>query len=602
MQIDIRKYSLLLLIIALTAQAWVNPEYLENRFFSAVESFRSGDYKAAHLGFSDLLIDSRGSRYYPMTYFMLALSSYKASDYESSAREFDDFAGKFPENPASARAWTYKGNSLFLTGQYLEAVKAYLYALDSPSADDETKRIALESARSLLWAYLNKDQLIIIDEYAEGSSVQFVDYMRAKRHEYSGETSKALDICTRSLHRRPDGTDADSLKALSNRISSRISSNLAVSVFAPTSGDYTEYGQNMINGVRLAFDQFEGKSRKKIDLVIENTGADILVGAYSARRAFDSKMPVVSIGPLVSDVAVSVGAFCDQYRVPMITPTASKDGLAGLSPYMFQVATPPSIGAEKLAEYAFNQLGITRFSALAPDDPVGRKAVANFGRKIEELGGEMVSVSYYAEGTVDFSEHLKHIREPYFEQMQRQVARAETTDTRFYKPNGTMREEDEWIIDIPALFVPAYYEDLLNILPQVPFNYIRTKLLGANGWIIDEVKSMESSSIDSAVVVADNFWVDSENPLWESFAHDYRRAYGAEPDRIAALGYDTAKIVCRAFSSEAITPDQMRDYLSGVTDYFGPSGGIEFDVDGTNISANLIMFDKRTPKRIERND
>lgn len=599
MRIDIRKFSLILLVAVFAAQAWVNPEYIEEGFHGALKEFRAGDYKKAGDSFSSILIDSRGTPYYAMTYFMLGLSYYKAGDYDASARQFGDFAGKLPDNPATGNAWVYKGNSHYHQNEYLEAIKAYLNAMDSPSTNSQTRDVATKSVRALLWGYLTKDQLTIVGDYAEGPSSQLVDYIRVKRHEHSAEYSRALEIASRSLTRRPEGIYADSLKSFSNRISKDLSENLTLAVLAPKTGEYSDFGQSLINGVSLAVDKFKQSSRKNIDLIIEDTGADILVGAYAAKSIFNRRPPAALIGPLVSDVSVSVGAFCHQYSVPMVSPTASKDGLAGLSPYIFQVAIPPSVGAAKLAEYAYNFAGIARFSALAPNDALGRKTVAIFAKTVEDLGGEMVSISYYSEGTMDFSENLKEIREPYYKEMERQCARAETTDTRFYKPDGTMRKENEWIVHIPAIFVPGYYEDLINILPQVPFNYIKTRLLGANGWIIDEIRRMEASYIDSAIVVADNFWADTENPRWEGFAREYRKSYGYDPDRIAALAYDAANIVCAGLESGAITAEQMRDYLAGVSGHNGVSGDISFDPDGTNIDANIVIFDRKTPKRIE---
>ncbi len=600
MREGIKKYSIAaLLLLAAAVSAWVNPEYIAERFNEALSAYRSGDYSAAHSKFTNLNMDSRGSQYYSMTIFMIALSSYDAGNWDATAREFADFAKTFPGHPSAAKARVYQGNSRYKTGNPIPAVEAYLLAMDIASEKDiETAEIARRSARAILWGELTMDQLQIVGENAGGPSSQIVDYIRVLRHEHGGELSRALDICNRSLGRRSKGFYADSLKALSASISAKLTDHLSIAVFAPTSGVYTEYGQNMLNGIRLAIDEYKKESGKKIDLLIENTAADILVGAYAARNVYSTKSPVAAIGPLLSDVAVPVGAFSDEYRIPLVSPTASKDGLAGISPFVFQIATPPSIGAGKLAEYAVSKLWITRFSALAPDDPVGRKAVSYFAEKVESLGGEMVSVSYYAEGTVDFSEHLKHIRQPYYDQMKRFSARADTTDYRFYKPNGTMRDEGEWIIGIPAIFIPAYYEDLINILPQVPFNYIQTRLLGANGWIIDDVKSMDASYIDSAIVVADNFWANTEAAGWDRFSKNYRKAYGSGPDRIAAQGYDAGRIVCAGIASGAITPGQMRDYLSGASDFDGPGGGVTFDASGTNTRVNLIVFDRRTPKII----
>jgi len=531
---------------------------------------------------------------------MLGMSSYRAGNWDAAAREFGDFASDFPEHPSCITARVYQGNCYYLQKNYISAIKAYLlaYNFSQDEENSEVIEVARESARRLLWGYLKNDELLLVAKTAEGSSSQLVDYIRAKRALENGEEAHALDICKRSLAKRSKGIYADSLKTISERTYKELSERITIAVFAPTSGPYAEYGLGMVNGIRLAISQYEKNNKASVELIVENTSGDALVGAYSVKKVIPGYSPVAAIGPLLSEVAIAVGAFCDQYRTPMISPSASKDGLAGLSPFIFQVAVPPSVGAEKLAEYAIDSLEINRFSALAPDDPVGRKAVANFANRVEELGGEVVSAAYYAEGTVDFSDHLRKIRKPFFDQIERRVAIAETTDTRFYKPDGTLRPPEEWIVSIPAIFVPAYYDDLVNILPQIPFNYIQTRLLGANGWIIEEMRHMESSYIDSAVVIPDDLWADKDTYLWEDFSRDFRKAYGEQPDRIAALGYDAAQIVCQGLSKGAVTPEQLRDYLSALNGYSGPSGNVSFDATGTNTEAILIRFERNTPKRI----
>ncbi len=596
-------YSLLAMLLpCIVSFGWVNPEYIAERFDEALLAYRAGEYGKAHQEFVGLIIDSRGSPYFAMSKFMIPMCSYKAENWSSATREFADFVNTLPEHECAPAALVYQGNSHYRIGEYIPAVKAFISAIDISEDRTETAAIAEESARRILWGYLGLNELEVIGEQVEGVSGQLVDYIRVKRHLEIGEKARALEICQRSLIKRPKGAYTDSLKNISRRISKELSEHIAVAVFAPTAGVYTEYGTSMVNGIRLAISEYEKSSGQSIEIVVENTAADPLVGAYAAKRLIGGHSPVVAFGPLLSDVAVPIATLCDQYRVPLISPTASKDGIAGLSPFVFQVATPPSLGSEKLAEYAVNTLGITRFSILSPDDPAGRKAAANFADRVEKLGAETVSIAYYAEGTVDFSEHLRSIKKPFFEEMKNYSARADTTDLRFYKPNGVFRDENEWIVTIPGLFLPAYYEDLVNILPQIPFNYIETRLLGANGWIIDEIRSMDGSYIDSAVVVPDDFWTNTETPGWESFSKSYRRAYGYTPDRIAALGYVSGEIVCKAFASGLVTSDQIRDYLSAITDFEGPGGEVSFDATGTNTEVNLVIFDRNIPKRIKQKE
>ena len=600
LQKNIRRLSLVFAVLLAPAlMGWVDPEFVADNFNSALTTFRSGDFSTAHEQFTNILMDSRGTQYYSMTQFMVGLSSYRKGDWAKAAREFGSYAKDFPGYPVAAMARLYQGNAYYFDNDYIQAVEAYLSAIDIAGDDlPDVAATARKSARNLLWGYLSDDQLTLLSNRIEGKSAQLVDYIRVKRLYARGNGRRALEICDRSLESRPAGPYSDSLEILAKEISDGISSNLTILVLAPTDGSFAEYGIDMANGVRMAVENFAKSTRKKVDVVVENTSADPLVGAYACNAALRANSPIAVIGPLLSDVAVPIGISCDRDRVPLILPTASKDGLAGISPYVFQVSPPPSIGAKALSQYAFDSLGITNFSALAPDDPVGRKAVEVFADNVEAMGGKILSVAYYAEGTIDFSEHLKAIKKPYYDMAKRYFPHADTSDTRFYKPDHSVRPEDEWIIDIPGLFVPAYYDDLLNILPQIPFNYIKARLLGENGWLIDELSSMDGSHLDSAIVVPDDFWVDEGSSSWTTFRKGYRKAYGSDPSRVAALGYDAARLVLEGIRKGAITPEQQRDFLSATRGFRGPSGSITFDETGTNEDVSLVRFNRNRPEKI----
>ncbi len=598
---NMKKLSFIFVILsAVSLLGWVDPEFVAEKFESAMSTFRSGDYSIAHEQFTNLLMDSRGTENYSMTRFMVGLSSYRNGDWQSSAREFGEYVKSFPGYPIASTARLYQGNALYFEGDNVRAVEAYLSAIDIAGDDKpEIAEIAGQSARNLLWGHLSDDQLMLLANRTEGESSQFVDFIRVKRYAARGENRRALEICNRSLENRSRSPFSDSLKALKNGLSGAISDKFTIIVLAPTSGAYAEYGVGMANGVRMAVDRFRRETGTNIEVIVENTAADPLVGAYACKAALSAQAPIAVIGPLLSDVAVPIAICCDRERVPLIMPTASKDGLAGISPYVFQVSPPQSVGAKALSRYAFDSLGVMQFSAIAPDDAVGRKAVDAFAKSIETLGGEMSSVAYYAEGTIDFSEHLKTIKKPYYEAAKRFFPHAETTDTRFYKPDFSVRSEDEWIVDVPGLLVPAYYEDLLNILPQIPFNYMNARILGENGWLIDELSSMDGSHLDSAIVVPDDFWIDSGSSMWSAFSKGYKKDYGSVPSRVSALGYDSAKLVLGGIRNGIITPDQQRDFLSATRGFIGPSGSITFDETGTNIDVSLIRFNRNKPEKIK---
>ncbi|GEM_PF-1497703 len=578
---------------------WVDPSFVESSFKSALETYRKANYNQAHESFTTLLMDSRGTGYYSMTRFMVALSSYREGRWEPAAREFADFVKSFPESEFASTAKLYQGNALFFSGDLVGAAEAFLASAKTAGVTNpEVHTNAMTSAANLLWGYLTDDQMALLSGRIEGVSGQIVDFYRVKRFQHRGENRRALELCNRSLESRGTGEFTDSLRALSNSLSSSISGKITILVLAPTEGRYAEFGLAIANGVRMAVEKNSRDGKKNISIVVENTSADPLVATYACKSAIAKHAPIAVIGPLLSEVAVPVAICCDQERVPLIMPTASKEGLAGISPFTFQLSAPPSVGAKTLARFAVDSLGLTRFSALAPDDAVGRKAVDTFAKEVEALGAKMSGVAYYSSGTIDFSEQLKSIRKPYWEEARRSFPYADSTDSRFYKPDRSVRNEDEWIVEIPGFFIPAYSEDLVNILPQVPFNYIRARFLGENGWIINQLKTMNGALLDSSIIVPDDFWVDESSTMWTAFSNEYRKSFGAAPTRIAALAYDCAKLVLTGIDKGLITPEQQRDFLSATRNFVGPSGKITFDEFGTNVDVSLVRFNGNKPEKI----
>ena len=64
----------------------------------------------------------------------------------------------------------------------------------------------------------------------------------------------------------------------------------------------------------------------------------------------------------------------------------------------------------------------------------------------------------------------------------------------------------------------------------------------------------------------------------QAFLKRYRAKYGGEPDDMAALGYDSAKILVDAIKRAGATEGKaLRDALAATKDYEGVTGKISLD-------------------------
>src|SRR6266498_4670356 len=91
---------------------------------------------------------------------------------------------------------------------------------------------------------------------------------------------------------------------------------------------------------------------------------------------------------------------------------------------------------------------------------------------------------------------------------------------------------------------------------------IESALLGADGWDSPKLTEIGGAAVEGAYF-SNHYSVDDPSPAVRAFVGDYRRAFGADPDSIAALSYDAARLIAdamrRAGSAEG---KRVRDALA----------------------------------------
>jgi len=101
------------------------------------------------------------------------------------------------------------------------------------------------------------------------------------------------------------------------------------------------------------------------------------------------------IGPMNSDNATAAAAIANSYGLPMISPTATKEGISGLGSYSFQANSDLTVRGRSLAKFAVDSLGLKRIAILSPADNYGKEMTDSFASEIDKLGGEIVAQSWY---------------------------------------------------------------------------------------------------------------------------------------------------------------------------------------------------------------
>lgn len=372
-----------------------------------------------------------------------------------------------------------------------------------------------------------------------------------------------------------------------------------VLVLAPLSGDFAEFGAAAIQGVILAHEK--AGLQGKVNLRVADTRADAAQALLRTQQAVNQDSIVAVIGPIMSAPAATVAAWLGSnfQNIPMLTPTATDDGIAKMGPNIFQVNITMGNLAKSIADFATKCLSIREFAVLSPLGGYGASMSQSFTQAVERRGGSVVAFRNYEEGRPDYKTEFSLLRDVRFKQLNRRqnIARGaadldavNAKERRFYMQDSTF--------NIPGIFIPATNPGDAGLMAgQVAFNKISGVLLGASGWYGRELLIQGKRQVDSSYFSVPAMDMDGNNENLKKFVGDFKERWGDEPgeDKVSGLSYDAANIV---FSSLAKKPNSLTNAINNTANFPSVYGEIKFK-RGVNTNAKIVTVNKGKFETVE---
>jgi branched-chain amino acid transport system substrate-binding protein len=202
---------------------------------------------------------------------------------------------------------------------------------------------------------------------------------------------------------------------------------------------------------------------------------------------------------------------------------------------------------------------------------------ANFSKEIQRLGGKVVGEQVFQEGDTDF--------------------KAQLTTLAAAKPD--------------AILVPGYYSEVGTIARQAREVGIKVPLLGGDGW--DSPKLVPGAGGPGAALEGcffSNHYFSAElnEEVTQTFLAAFKAKFNVDPDALAALGYDAARLCVDALKRAGSTEGpKLRDAIATTKDFAGVTGRITLDAKRNARKAALILqvrgdrfhvFKSYTPEQI----
>lgn len=577
---------------------------------SALKSFLAGYPNSRHVDQAYLLLatallDNKQAAE-AMFYLEQLMADFPASPYIGRARVLLATAHADLGNPdqalatlAEARSLTdstdikrdalkLSGEILITKGDYLRAIQSWLDELNlTPENERSDVRLRIQT---LIQDRMDRKALLRLrDAYpttfpGDLALIRLIELFTTRGEHHQAERNLYLFLNRFPNHEYAQ-TASDTLKSFKARLKS---SQHVIGVMVPTSGRHSPFGTEVLNGIRLALE----KGRETLGLTsVEYFVVDSEAERSLLKQDLLSKMseykPLAVIGPLFSRDLPLAAELADRTETPFITPTAALADVHRLSPYLFNTATSAQQQARRLAEYAFQFLGYTRFCILYPDTAYGQELARLFAQEVRQHGGEIIAVESYKETDTDFGAQIRRLKAEDLKRygLAKTVPMSKGGTRVVYKPG------------FDAVFLPGRSSQVGLLTSQLLFYDVKVGFLGNSTWNGPDLLRYADRTIEGDVFV-DGFFADSPNPTIHDFVVRYRLRHQRDPTSFAANAYDAARFVLDAVAHGATAGQAVRDHLQRSPDLPALSGPAAFGPNGT-LDRRLFVIEVKKGKLVQ---
>jgi branched-chain amino acid transport system substrate-binding protein len=326
----------------------------------------------------------------------------------------------------------------------------------------------------------------------------------------------------------------------------------------PLTGEAATFGASTKNGYDMAVAEWNAKGGvlgKQVKMTFADDKGDPAEGATVFTKLIEQDKSVAIVGTVMSKVSLAGAPICQNAKIPMMATSSTNPKVTLVGNYIFRTCFIDPFQGTVGAVFAFNDLKAKKAACIFDVGNDYTKGLSEFFKaKFTALGGQVVGYEGHATGTTDF--------------------KAQLTKVLAAGPD--------------ILYVSDYYNDVALIAKQARELGFKGPLVGGDGWDSPKLMEVGGAAVEGCFFT-NHYSQDDTAPMVQAFVKSYKTKYGAEPDALAALGYDATNIMLDAIQRAGKTDgDAIRDALTK-TDLQTVTGKVKFDGDRNPVKSAVII-------------
>jgi branched-chain amino acid transport system substrate-binding protein len=347
--------------------------------------------------------------------------------------------------------------------------------------------------------------------------------------------------------------------------------SIFIGVNAPLTGDIPKVGEGTKYAVQMWLEDVNaaggievGGKKYKVELVIEDNESKAESAVKATTKLITEDEVLAIVGPQSSKQAIPAGGKANELGTPMISPWSTNPDTTKDRPFVFRGCFLDPFQGPVVANFIKDEFGFTKAAVLydvASDYP---KGLAEFFKAAwEKLNGPGSVVAYESFTTkdADFSSQLTKIINSGAE----------------------------------VLFTPQYYNEVALIVQQAHQLGWNKPIVGSDSWGSAETVKLCGKDC-YGLFFSTHYAAAGAKGATKEFIDRYKKEYGYVPDDVAALTWDSIRIVQQAIEdcgklTGDIKKDRqcVRDALAKIKEFDGITGKMTFTEDGDPIKCAVIV-------------
>jgi branched-chain amino acid transport system substrate-binding protein len=348
-------------------------------------------------------------------------------------------------------------------------------------------------------------------------------------------------------------------KSGSNTTTTGGGDTIKVGVYGDTTGATSSFGLSTKNGIQLAFDEINaagGVNGKKLEMIFEDDQGTPEKAKTVISKLINQDKVVAVLGEVASSNSLAAAPVAQEAKVPMITPSSTNPKVTEVGDYISRVCFIDPFQGSVMAKFAANTLKAKTAAILGDNSSDYSKGLTQFfEQEFTKLGGTVITKQTYAQKDQDF--------------------KAQLTQMRDQKPD--------------VIYIPGYYGEVGIIAKQARELGMTQPLLGGDGWDSPELWKLGGAALKPAYI-SNHYSADNPAPEIQNFVKAYQAKFSVAPDSLAALAYDSAKVLADAIKRAGGTDSaKLKDAINATKDFKGVTGVISLDSSRNAVKSAVVL-------------